>query len=169
MAEKKHILAKLAPILILGGIAVLAYSLYVEIITVALLVKSAIAGIVGALAMSVAMEMVKRTGKMQVMIPKLVAGNLGIENLWMLVHFGTGISFGIAYAIIAGFLGFSLSIIGAIVFSLLGPEMFLGIVILPDNGMGFFGSKGGAMMPMMTVVMHIIFGFFMGLALLIIA
>jgi hypothetical protein len=47
--------------------------------------------------------------------------------------------------------------LGPTIFALLGPEMFLGLVILPDNGMGVFEKNKGMMMPMMTVIMPIIF------------
>jgi hypothetical protein len=162
MEEKKHILAKLAPLLIIGGVVVFVWAFYTGIMTVEVLIDGVIAGLVGALAMSVAMMMVQKTGKMQLMVPKLVSSNIGLENMWMGVHFFTGISFALGYIIIAGILSFSLSILGATVFALLGPEMFLGLVILPDNGLGMFGKNKGMMMPMMTVIMHIIFGVFMG-------
>ncbi len=163
--EDKHILAKLAPVLIAGGLVVFALAFVKEVMTVDLLTKGVIAGLAGALAMSVAMMIVQKMGKMQLMIPKLVSSNIGLENMWMAVHFFTGISFALGYIIVSGFLGLGLSIVGATVFALAGPEMFLGLVILPDNGLGMFGKNKGMMMPMMTVVMHIIFGVTMGGAL----
>lgn len=162
MEEKKHILAKFAPLMIIGGIVVFAWTFYAEIMTVGLLVDGVIAGLVGALAMSVAMMLAQKMGKMQLMIPKMVSKNIGFESMWMGVHFFTGISFALGYIIIAGILGYSLTVLGATIFALLSPEMFLGLVILPDNGMGLFGKNKGMMMPMMTVIMHIIFGVSMG-------
>ncbi len=167
--DKKHILATLGPILAVGGLVVFAWTFIAGIMTVGLLINGIIAGIAGALAMSIAMMIAQKMGKMQLMIPKLVSSNIGLEKMWMAVHFGTGVSFALGYIILYRILDVynllsitSPSILGATVFALLGPEMFLGLVILPDNSLGLFGSKNGMMMPMMTVVMHIIFGVTMG-------
>lgn len=169
MKEKKHILATLGPVLAVGGLIVFAWTFISGIMTVGLLVNGVIAGIAGALAMSIAMMIAQKMGKMQLMIPKMVSSNIGLEKIWMAVHFGTGISFALGYIILYRLIDVynlltitSPSIIGATVFALIGPEMFLGLVILPDNGLGPFGSKKGMIMPMMTVVMHIIFGVTMG-------
>ncbi len=166
MDGKKHILAKLAPVLIVGGLVVFAWAFYSGTMTVSLLISGVIAGLAGALAMSIVMMIMPKMGiKMDVVIPQMVSANIGRESMWMGVHFFTGISFALGYIIISGILGFSLSILGALVFALLGPEMFLGLVILPDNDLGMFGMKKGMMLPLMTVMMHIIFGAVMGGAL----
>jgi len=160
--NKKHILATLGPVLAVGGLIVFAWTFVAKIMTVGLLINGVIAGIAGALAMSIAMMIAQKMGRMQLVIPQMVSANLGLERIWMAVHFATGISFALGYIIIAGLLGFGLSVVGATVFALLGPEIFLGGVILPDNDLGLFGSKKGMTMPVMTVVMHIIFGVTMG-------
>jgi len=163
MSEKKYILAKLAPVLVVGGLAVFVYAFVSGIMNIGLLIRGSIAGLAGAMAMSIVMMLGDKMGmKMDVVIPQLVSSNIGLEKMWMMVHFFTGISFGLGYIIISGILGFQLSILGALVFALAGPEMFLGLVILPDNGLGMFGKNKGMMMPMMTVMMHVLFGAVMG-------
>jgi hypothetical protein len=166
MEEKKHILARLATLLIIGGLLVFVWAFTAGYMTTGLLIDGVIAGIVGALAMSVAMMMAGMVKEMKVIVPKMVSANIGLENMWMAVHFFTGISFALGYIIMSGILGIPLSILGAVVFALLGPAMFLGVVILPDNGIGMFGMSADKMMPMMVIVMHIIFGAFVGGALI---
>jgi hypothetical protein len=58
MEEKKHKLAKFAPLLITGGIVLFALAFYARIMTIGLQIDGTIAGLVGALAMSVAMMIV---------------------------------------------------------------------------------------------------------------
>jgi hypothetical protein len=166
LEEKKYILKKLAPILVVGGLAGLGWSFSAGIMTNQLLVHGAIAGLMGAFAMTMGMMIVAEIKDMGVVVPQLVASNIGLEKVWTGVHFGTGASFGLGYIIISGILNVPLSILGAVVFAVLGPEMFLGLVILPDNGMGLFGKDKNPMLPMMTLVMHIIFGIVMGATLL---
>ena len=166
MGEKKFILAKLAPILVVGGLAVFAWAFSTGIMTNELLVQGAIAGLMGAFAMTVGMMIVAEIKPMGIVVPQVVASNIGLESVWTGVHFGTGASFALGYIIISGILNVPLSILGAVVFAVLGPEMFLGLVILPDNGMGLFGKDKNPMLPMMTLIMHIIFGTVMGATLL---
>jgi hypothetical protein len=166
MSEKKYILKKLGPILIVFGIVVLVWSFSAGIMTNQLLIHGVIAGLMGAFAMTVGMMIVAEIKDMGVIVPQVVASNIGLEKVWTGVHFGTGASFGLGYIIISGILSVPLSILGAVVFAVLGPELFLGLVILPDNDMGLFGKDKNPVLPMMTLVMHILFGIVMGATLL---
>lgn len=166
MSEKKFILKKLAPILVVGGLAVLLWSFSAGIMTTELLIKGSIAGLMGAFAMTVGMMIVAEIKDMGIVVPQVVASNIGLGQVWTGVHFATGASFALGYIIISGILNVPLSILGAVVFAVLGPEMFLGIVILPDNGMGLFGKDQNKMLPLMTLVMHLLFGIVMGATLL---
>jgi hypothetical protein len=156
--EKKHVIAKLAPILIAAGLIVFVWSFTAGFMTTGLLINGVIAGMAGALVMSIAMMMVGVVMEMKVIPPKLVSANLDMGSMWMAVHFFTGISFALGYIIASRILGMPLSVLGAVVFALLGPAMFLGLIILPDNEMGLFGMSVDKMMPMMIMVMHIIYG-----------
>ena len=162
MSEKKFVLKKLAPILVVVGLVVFAWSFSTGIMTNELLVDGVIAGLMGAFAMTAGMMIVAEIKKMDIIVPQVVASNIGLGQVWTGVHFATGASFALGYIIISGILNIPLSILGAVVFSVLGPEMFLGLVILPDNDMGLFGKDKDPMLPMMTLVMHIIFGIVMG-------
>jgi hypothetical protein len=165
MSEKKYVLKKLAPKLIVLGLVVLLLSFSVGIMTYELLVRGAMAGLMGAIVMNLGMMILAEIKDMGVLLPRLVASNIGFEDEETLVHFLAGISFGWGYIIISGILNVPISILGAVVFAVLGPGMFLGIVILPDNDMGLFGKDKDKMLPMMTLVMHILFGIVMGASL----
>jgi len=129
------------------------------------IVNGAIGGIIATIVLTFAMMMAEKMGKMELSPPKMLAEKMGIGSLWMVVHFTVGISLGIIYILISNALALgNHPIIYAVVFAVAVPWMMLGIVLLPMNDLGLFGSKKSSSMPLMTFIMHVIFGLGLGVA-----
>lgn len=109
------------------------------------IVNGAIAGVVATIVLTVAMMMAEKMGKMELSPPKMLAEKMGIGDLWMVLHFTVGIVLGVLYVLISNALALgNRPIIGAVVFAIAVPWVFLGVVLLPMNDLGLFGSKKSA-------------------------
>jgi len=95
----------------------------------------------------------------------MLAGMMGMPTTagWAVhVMIGT-IAWGGGFAILYDHIPGSSAIVKGIVFGI-GAWLGMMIVIMPMAGAGFFGMTLGVMAPMMTLVLHIIFGAVLGLA-----
>lgn len=163
--EKTPIIKRLAPFLIVGGVVVLLASLATGILTIGEFLNGIEAGIVAGMVMAVAMMGMDAMKMVEVHVPKMVTANLGMESMWMPIHFLTAIAFAELYIILSNALGIGISVLSATIYGILVPMMLLDLVILPDNGLGAFGMKKSMMLAMMTVVMHILYGASVGITL----
>ncbi|PKG74085.1 hypothetical protein CXF86_14065 [Shewanella sp. GutCb] len=136
------------------------------------IIKGIIAGFIGTLVLTGLMMIKKNMGVMPELDPvhmmsTMVAEKMGIEvNLMIgwVMHFVIGsVAWGVAFAVLndvlpgrsQGIKGIALGL-GAWLLMMIGP--------MPMSGAGLFGLSMGIMAPVMTLVLHIIFGAVMGLA-----
>ena len=122
-----------------------------------------IAGLVATIVLST-MMIVK--GKMGVMpelnIISMLAGMMGASAIvgW-LMHFMVGLGYGVAFSQINGLLPGNY-IVKGIIIGILGWFVMM-LMLMPMMGAGIFAMNMGMMAPVMTLVLHIIFGAVLGL------
>jgi len=95
----------------------------------------------------------------------MLSGMMGMPTTagWA-VHFMIGtIAWGGGFAILYDHIPGGSSLIKGIVFGI-GAWLGMMIAIMPMAGAGFFGMNLGIMAPMMTLILHIIFGAVLGIA-----
>ena len=129
-----------------------------------MLVKGMIAGFVGTAVMSVMMLMKSMLGFVPDLDPiGMLAGMFGdTRALGWILHFVIGtVAWGGGYALIYKFLPTSSPVIKGIIFGLLA-WMAMMLVVMPMAGNGFFGLEIGIIAPIMTMMLHVIFGVVMG-------
>ena len=125
--------------------------------------SSVIAGLVATIVLS-AMMIVK--GKMGVMpelnIISMLAGMMGASAIigW-LMHFMVGVGYGIAFSQINAFLPGNF-IMKGIIIGIVGWLVMM-VMLMPMMGAGMFAMKMGMMAPIMTLMLHVIFGAVLGL------
>ncbi len=92
------------------------------------------------------------------MLAAMVAGGATIG--WVL-HFSIGAFWGIAFSVVHDFLPGGNAVVEGIVFGLIAWLMMM-VLIMPMAGGGVFGLMFGVLAPIMTGVLHVIFGAVMG-------
>jgi hypothetical protein len=134
------------------------------------LLKGVIAGLVATAVLTVLMMMKKMMGVMPELDPvhmmsEMVAQKMGMDPnivIGWIMHFGIGsIAWGVSFVLLNNILpgksqivkGISLGI-GAWFLMMIGP--------MPMSGAGLFGMNIGMMAPVMTLMLHIIFGVVLG-------
>ena len=134
------------------------------------IVKGMIAGLVATIVLTILMMMKKMMGVMPELDPvhmmsEMAAQNMGMEPSIMIgwgMHFMIGsVAWGGAFAVLNNFLpgtiqikkGISLGI-AAWLMMMIGP--------MPMSGAGLFGINMGVMAPVMTFMLHIVFGVVLG-------
>ncbi|WP_137220883.1 DUF6789 family protein [Shewanella sp. MEBiC00475] len=133
--------------------------------------KGIIAGFIGTLVLTGLMILKKNMGIMPGLDPvhmmsTMAAEKMGTEvNLMIgwVMHFVIGsVAWGTAFAVLNGVLPGRSQVIKGIV---LGVAAWLLMMIgpMPMSGAGFFGLSMGIMAPVMTLMLHIVFGAVMGL------
>ncbi|MFT5706412.1 MAG: hypothetical protein ACI9ES_000691 [Oceanospirillaceae bacterium] len=133
--------------------------------------KGIIAGFIGTLVLTGLMILKKNMGIMPGLDPvhmmsTMAAEKMGTEvNLMIgwVMHFVIGsVAWGTAFAVLNGVLPGRSQVIKGIV---LGVVAWLLMMIgpMPMSGAGFFGLSMGIMAPVMTLMLHIVFGAVMGL------
>ena len=93
------------------------------------------------------------------MIGNMMGASVGVG--WI-VHFMIGtIAWGVGFAVLYGMIPGSSAVVKGVMF---GIAAWLGMMILvmPMAGAGLFGMNFGIMAPIMTLVLHIIFGAVLG-------
>ena len=101
----------------------------------------------------------------QLDLPKMIAGMMGAPNTPLIgwgVHVMIGVvGYGLAIALLDNRLpGKSHWIHGALIG--FGGWVVMMVMVMPMAGMGLFGMALGLMAPMMTLVLHLIFGAVLG-------
>ncbi len=128
--------------------------------------KGILAGLAATVVLSVLMVMKAMMGILPALdLPRMIAGMMGAPDaplLGWIVHFIIGV---VGYGIAIAVFGNSSTGIGnvwrGIVMAMVGWLVMM-VVLMPMAGAGFFGMKIGIMAPMMTLVLHIIFGAVLG-------
>ncbi|MFT5789810.1 MAG: hypothetical protein ACI8SJ_001929 [Shewanella sp.] len=136
------------------------------------IIKGIIAGFIGTLVLTGLMMIKKNMGVMPELDPvhmmsTMVAEKMGIEvNLMIgwVMHFVIGsVAWGVAFAVLNDVLPGRSQVIKGIALGL-GAWLLMMIGPMPMSGAGLFGLSMGIMAPVMTLVLHIIFGAVMGFA-----
>ena len=127
--------------------------------------KGLLAGFAATVVLSALMVVKAMMGVMPALdLPKMIAGMMGSPDTPLLgwaVHFMIGIvGYGIAIATLGHRLGSS-PIVSGIVIAVIGWLIMM-LVLMPMAGAGMFAMSMGIMAPLMTLVLHLIFGAALG-------
>lgn len=128
--------------------------------------KGLVAGLSATIVLSLLMVMKAKMGIMpQLDLPKMIAGMMGAPDSPMLgwvVHFMIGVvGYGVAMALLNDRLPGGGSTTRGVVIGFVGWLVMM-IVIMPMADAGFFAMALGAMAPIMTLILHLIFGAVLG-------
>lgn len=128
--------------------------------------KGLIAGLAATLVLSALMVMKSMVGLMpELDLPRMLAGMMGSPGNTVLgwgVHLMIGIvGYGIALAVLDKHLPADSSTAHGALLALIGWFIMM-LVLMPMVGAGLFALNMGAMAPMMTLVLHLIFGAMLG-------
>jgi hypothetical protein len=128
--------------------------------------KGLLAGLVATIVLSALMVMKSMMGIMpELDLPKMLAGMMGSPGnvaLGWAVHFMIGIvGYGIVIAVLDEPLPGDSSTAHGVLIAFVGWLIMM-IALMPMAGAGFFGMKMGMMAPVMTLVLHLIFGAVLG-------
>ncbi|WP_017930480.1 DUF6789 family protein [Robiginitomaculum antarcticum] len=129
-----------------------------------MLIKGMIAGFIATLVLSAIMVMKSMMGLMpELDVAAMLAGMLGGSiALGWLMHFVIGtVAWGGGFALIYKLIPSGNSIIKGIVFGL-AVWLIMMVVMMPMAEKGLFGMDLGIMAPVMTMMLHIIFGGVLG-------
>lgn len=98
-------------------------------------------------------------------LPKMIAGMMGAPDMPLIgwfVHFMIGIViYGVAIAILDGGSSGKNSVIRGLLISTAGWLVMM-VMLMPMAGAGFFGMMLGIMAPIMTLMLHLVFGAVLG-------
>ena len=124
-----------------------------------------LAGLAATVVLSALMVMKTMMGLMpELDLPKMIAGMMGAPESPMLgwiVHFMIGV---VGYGLAMAFIGPHLpggSITAGVILGIIGWLMMM-VVLMPMAGAGMFGMSMGIMAPVMTLLLHLIFGAVLG-------
>lgn len=128
--------------------------------------KGMLAGLVATIVLSALMVLKAMMGLMpQLDIAKMIAGVMGSPDtplIGWIVHFAIGIVvYGIAIAVLDSKLPGTSHIGHGIMLGVIGWLAMM-VMLMPMAGAGLFGMNLGIMAPMMTLVLHLIFGAVLG-------
>jgi len=126
--------------------------------------KGMLAGLAATVVLSALMVMKAMIGVMPALdLPKMIAGMMGSPDTPVLgwaIHFMIGVvGYGIAIKLYGQRLGSP--IVSGIVIGAVGWLIMM-LVLMPMAGVGLFAMSMGLMAPMMTLVLHLIFGAVLG-------
>lgn len=129
-------------------------------------VKGLVAGLVATVVLSALMVMKTMMGFMPALdLPKMMAGMMGSPGtpaIGWAVHFMIGvIGCGLALAWLDEQLPGRSHVTHGITLAVIGWLIMM-IALMPMAGAGFFGLSMGVMAPVMTLVLHLIFGWVLG-------
>lgn len=130
------------------------------------LVKGVVAGLLATVVLSALMVMKTMMGVMPqldliAMMSKMM-GQPGTPMLGWAAHFMIGVGYGVVFALIGRSLPGSSQVVKGAVLGAIGWLAMM-VMIMPMAGAGMFGMAMGVMAPMMTLVLHLIFGAVLGL------
>ena len=127
------------------------------------LINGAIAGVAATIILSLMMLIKGKTGVMpELDIISMLAGMMGGALLlgWVM-HFMIGVGYGVAFHLTYDKLPTNSLIIKGVILGVVGWLVMM-LMLMPMVGAGLFGMKMGVMAPMMTLVLHAIFGAILG-------
>ena len=127
------------------------------------LMNGVIAGVVATVVLSGMMLIKAKMGVMpELDIISMLAGMMGAGAIvgW-LMHFMVGIGYGVAFSQINQLLPAKSFIVKGIMIGVAGWLMMM-LALMPMMGAGIFAMKMGMMAPVMTLVLHVIFGAVLG-------
>lgn len=124
------------------------------------------AGLVATVVLSILMVMKSMMGLMpELDLPKMIAGMMGAPDspiIGWIVHFMIGIlGYGFAMAFVAKSMTGKSFVAQGLLIAFVGWLIMM-VALMPMAGAGMFGMKMGIMAPMMTLVLHLIFGAVLG-------
>ena len=125
--------------------------------------NAVLASLVATVVLSAMMLIKTKMGVMpELNIIQMLAGMMGAGAVvgW-LMHFMVGIGYGIAFSQINQLLPSKNMVVKGILIGIAGWLVMM-IALMPMMGVGMFGMKMGIMAPMMTLILHIIFGATLG-------
>ena len=125
--------------------------------------NAVLASLVATVVLSAMMLIKAKMGVMpELNIIQMLAGMMGAGAVvgW-LMHFMVGIGYGIAFSQINQLLPSKNIVVKGILIGIAGWLVMM-IALMPMMGVGMFGMKMGIMAPMMTLILHIIFGATLG-------
>lgn len=128
--------------------------------------KGLLAGLLATIVLSVLMVMKAKMGVMPALdLPTMIAGMVGSPNEPMVgwvVHVFIGVVlYGVAMAFFDSRLPGNSSVVHGVLLGVIGWLVMM-IALMPMVGAGLFGMNLGIMAPMMTLVLHLIFGAVLG-------
>ena len=128
--------------------------------------KGMAAGLVATIVLSALMGMKMLMGVMpELDLPKMIAGMMGMPDQPLVgwaIHFMIGVVlYGAAIALLDARLP-GHSSVGHGILIAVGGWVLMMVMLMPMAGAGLFGMKMGLMAPMMTLVLHLIFGVVLG-------
>lgn len=127
------------------------------------LVKGVLAGIVATMVLSVLMLMKNMMGLMpELDVIRMLAGMMGVATgvAWA-IHFMIGAVWGALFALAYRLIPGGGAVIKGMVFGTLAWLLMMAMV-MPMAGAGLFGMKLGIIAPVMTWVLHLVFGAVLG-------
>tara|TARA_R110002049_G_scaffold173722_2_gene340618 strand:+ start:280 stop:717 length:438 start_codon:yes stop_codon:yes gene_type:complete len=122
-----------------------------------------LAGICATVVLSALMVLKSMTGFLPELdiINMLAAIVAGGPTIGWILHFAVGAFWGIAFSVVHDFLPGGNAVVEGIVFGLIAWLMMM-LLLMPMAGGGVFGLMIGVMAPIMTGMLHIVFGAVMG-------
>lgn len=126
--------------------------------------KGILGGLAGTAVMSALMLMKSAMGVMpQLDVIHMLSGMMGVSAAvaWV-IHFMIGAIWGVLFALVYRAIPGGGSVVKGMLFGV-GAWVMMMVLVMPMAGAGLFGMKLGMMAPVMTLVLHIIFGAVMGL------
>ena len=126
--------------------------------------KGILGGLVGTAVMSALMLMKSAMGLMpELDVIQMLSGMMGVSaGIAWVIHFMIGAIWGVLFALSYRVIPGGSSVVKGMLFGV-GAWLMMMIMVMPMAGAGFFGMKMGMMAPVMTLMLHIIFGAVMGL------
>ena len=125
--------------------------------------KGVLGGIVATAVMTALTLMKNAMGVMpQLDVIQMLSTMMGVSIVmaWV-VHFGIGAMWGVLFALAYNVIPGGSSLVKGMLFGA-GAWLLMMVMVMPMAGAGFFGMKMGLMAPMMTLVLHLVFGAVMG-------
>lgn len=126
--------------------------------------KGAVAGFVATVVLSAIMVVKGMMGLMPELDVIAMLGGMMKSSAMMawLAHFMLGtVVWGVGYAVLQGSIPGGNSIVKGIVFGI-GVWVMMMVAVMPMAGAGMFGMNLGMMAPVMTLMLHVIFGAVLG-------
>ncbi|QCB45389.1 DUF6789 family protein [Hydrogenophaga sp. PAMC20947] len=128
--------------------------------------KGLLAGLAATLVLSALMVMKTVMGVMpELDLPKMIAAMMGSPDAPMLgwaIHFMIGIvGYGLGMAFLSDRLPGGSRTVHGVIIGIVGWLLMM-VTVMPMAGAGLFGMNMGLMAPMMTLVLHLVFGAVLG-------